>query len=58
MLGSGAVEQLLAVALERASAAERWDIVEQLAGELEARRLLAADTAAGAGMSASSTTAS
>jgi hypothetical protein len=38
---SGAVEGLLAVALERASAAERWDIVAQLARELEARRLSA-----------------
>jgi hypothetical protein len=38
---SGAVEDLLVVALERASAAERWDIVAQLARELEARRLSA-----------------
>jgi hypothetical protein len=30
---------LLARALERASAAERWDIVAQLARELEARKL-------------------
>jgi len=36
--GSGAVERLLAAALERASAAERWDIVAHLAHELEARR--------------------
>ena len=40
-----AVEDLLAVALERASAAERWDIVVQLARELEARRLSAAGVA-------------
>ena len=38
--GSAAVEDLLAVALERAAAAERWDIVAQLAHELEARRAL------------------
>ena len=37
---SAAVEELLAVALERAASAERWDIVAQLAGELEARRAL------------------
>jgi hypothetical protein len=35
---SGGVEELLAAALERAAAAERWDIVAQLARELEARR--------------------
>jgi hypothetical protein len=33
--------QRLASALEAASAAERWDIVAQLARELEARRLAA-----------------
>jgi hypothetical protein len=33
------VEAALAVALERASAAGRWDVVAQLARELEARRL-------------------
>ena len=37
---SKAVEDLLAVALERAAAAQRWDIVAQLARELEARRAL------------------
>ena len=37
---SAAVEELLAVALERAAAAERWDIVARLAGQLEARRAL------------------
>jgi hypothetical protein len=36
---SGAVEERLAVALERAAAAERWDIVAQLVRELAARRL-------------------
>lgn len=34
-----ALENALAVALERASAAGRWDVVAQLARELEARRL-------------------
>jgi hypothetical protein len=38
---SGSVEDLLAIALERASAAERWDIVAQLA----ARRLSVAGIA-------------
>jgi hypothetical protein len=42
---SGAVEDLLTVAIERASAAKRWDIVAQLARELEARRLSAAGIA-------------
>jgi hypothetical protein len=37
---SKAVEDLLAVALERAAVAQRWDIVAQLARELEARRAL------------------
>jgi hypothetical protein len=32
------IEERLAVALERASAAGRWDVVEQLARELDARR--------------------
>jgi hypothetical protein len=36
------VEDALAMALEHAAAAERWDIVGQLARELEARRLAAA----------------
>ena len=36
------VEGLLAAALERASAAGRWDVVAALARELEARRLEAA----------------
>jgi hypothetical protein len=36
------VDDALAGALARASAAGRWDIVEQLARELEARRLRAA----------------
>jgi hypothetical protein len=36
------VENALAGALARASAAGRWDIVAQLARELEARRLSAA----------------
>ena len=36
------VEEALAAALARASAAGRWDIVAQLARELEARRLRAA----------------
>jgi hypothetical protein len=34
-----AVEAALAKALEGATAAGRWDVVSQLAGELEARRL-------------------
>lgn len=42
---SRAIEDVLAVALERASAAARWDIVAQLARELEARRLSAAGVA-------------
>ncbi|MGH7297373.1 MAG: hypothetical protein ACRELB_20725, partial [Polyangiaceae bacterium] len=36
------VEELLAVALERASSAGEWTVVAQLARELEARRLAAA----------------
>ncbi len=36
------VEDALAVALERASAAHEWAVVAQLAHELEARRLIAA----------------
>ena len=36
------VEDALAVALERASAAHEWAVVAQLARELEARRLSAA----------------
>jgi hypothetical protein len=35
------VEGALAKALERASAAQRWDIVAQVAHELQARRLAA-----------------
>lgn len=35
------VENALAMAIERASKAERWDVVAQLARELEARRLAA-----------------
>jgi hypothetical protein len=35
----GSVEDMLAAALARASEAGRWDIVAQLARELEARRL-------------------
>jgi hypothetical protein len=38
----GSVEDMLAVALARASEAGRWDIVGQLARELEARRLASA----------------
>ena len=34
-----AVEEALAKALERATAAGRWEVVSQLARELEARRL-------------------
>ncbi len=37
------VEASLAVAIERASAAGRWDVVAQLAGELHARRASIAD---------------
>ena len=37
----GGVEAVLAAALERASVAGRWDVVAQLARELEARRLAA-----------------
>ncbi len=36
------VDQALAVALERASAAGEWSVVATLAGELQARRLAAA----------------
>jgi hypothetical protein len=36
------VEDALAVALARASAADQWAVVAQLARELEARRLSAA----------------
>jgi hypothetical protein len=36
------VENALAVALARASAAQQWAVVAQLARELEARRLAAA----------------
>ena len=39
---SNEVEAALARAIDRASAAERWDVVAQLARELEARRLAAA----------------
>jgi hypothetical protein len=39
------VEDMLARAIERASAAGRWDVVAQLARELEARRLRSADIA-------------
>jgi hypothetical protein len=39
------VEDALALALARASAGGRWDIVAQLAKELEARRLAAAGVA-------------
>ena len=35
------VEQALAVAIARASAVGRWDVVVQLARELEARRVTA-----------------
>jgi hypothetical protein len=38
-----AVEAALAKALERATAAGRWDVVSQLARELEARRLARMD---------------
>src|SRR5260370_37191668 len=38
----GSVEDMLAVALARASEAGRWDIVAQLARELQARRLACA----------------
>jgi hypothetical protein len=41
----GGVEDLLAVAIARACAAGRWDIVAQLARELEARRLAASGVA-------------
>jgi hypothetical protein len=37
--GADVVETALANALEKATAAERWDVVSQLARELEARRL-------------------
>ncbi|MBL9025985.1 MAG: hypothetical protein JNL21_27575 [Myxococcales bacterium] len=36
------MESALALALDRASAASRWDVVAQLARELEARRLASA----------------
>jgi hypothetical protein len=36
------MEASLALALERASAVGRWDVVTQLAGELQARRLAGA----------------
>jgi len=39
MGNAGGVEGFLAAALERASAAGRWDVVAALARELEARRL-------------------
>jgi hypothetical protein len=39
----GSVEDALARAIAQASAVGRWDIVAQLARELEARRLAAAD---------------
>jgi hypothetical protein len=38
----GSVEDMLAAALTRASEAGRWDVVAQLARELEARRLASA----------------
>ena len=38
-----AVELALAEALRKASASERWDVVAQLARELEARRLARAE---------------
>jgi hypothetical protein len=37
------VEKLLAEALAKAAEARRWDIVAQLAGELEARRRIVVD---------------
>jgi hypothetical protein len=40
--GALTVEDALAVALVRASAAQEWAVVAQLARELEARRLIAA----------------
>lgn len=36
--GGQSLDDVLAVAIERASAAGRWDVVAQLARELEARR--------------------
>jgi hypothetical protein len=39
VLGVDAVEEALAVALDRASAEQRWDVVVLLGRELEARRL-------------------
>ena len=42
MGAAGAVEAALAKALDAAAAAGRWDIVAQLARELEARRLVRA----------------
>ncbi len=39
----GSVEDMLAASLARASEAGRWDIVAQLARELEARRLARAE---------------
>jgi hypothetical protein len=41
--GSGPVEGALAEALTAASAAGRWDVVAQLARELEARRLVSSN---------------
>jgi hypothetical protein len=43
MPNPGTVEEALAFALARASAAGQWAVVAQLARELEARRLEAAD---------------
>jgi hypothetical protein len=42
MPNPGSVEEALAFALARASAAGQWAVVAQLARELEARRLAAA----------------
>jgi hypothetical protein len=42
---STTVEDALGVALTRAAEAGRWDVVSQLARELEARRLASADVA-------------
>jgi hypothetical protein len=39
MGNAGSAEDSLAAAVERASAASRWDVVAALARELEARRL-------------------
>jgi propanediol dehydratase large subunit len=49
---SATVEDRLAVALERASAVGRWDVVAQLARELEAKRLAMAGVTGLAGVRA------